>query len=199
VLAQRKKGEDMVRFDLLIYRGLLSSARNRMSPGIKSDHARMPITCFIHALSLACLVAISLAPRARAQNITDPPQCSGVEQLAECLDIDARKAEGRLKAAYRLIINMTDAGAVDPAASFFLAKKKALDASEQAWARYREAQCAAETAMIAPASAAGVVQAMGGCTLRLTRERVSYLERVAASLKGDSKLCQHDAKVCLIR
>jgi uncharacterized protein YecT (DUF1311 family) len=112
--------------------------------------------------------------------------------------IVADETDKRLNAIYGLVIKMFDAGAVDPLSAFFYDKKKDLVAAERAWVKFRDAQCAAEAGMLSQASASGTVVATGDCLMKMTRERIAYLEQVASSIKVDSKLCEKAASACQI-
>jgi uncharacterized protein YecT (DUF1311 family) len=127
------------------------------------------------------------------------PKCDGAvgaTQLGKCLDDALAAADKRLNAIYGLIMQMFDVGAVDPASAFFYDKKKDLVAAERAWVKFRDTQCAAEAGMLGRVSASGIVAVTGDCIMKMTRERIAYLERVASSIKLDSKLCENAASAC---
>jgi uncharacterized protein YecT (DUF1311 family) len=129
------------------------------------------------------------------------PKCDGAvgaTQLGRCLNDALEAADKRLNATYGLVLKMFDAGAADPMGAFFYDEKKNLVAAERAWVRFRDAQCAAEAGMLSQASASGTVVATGDCLMKMTRERIAYLEQAASSIKLNSKLCEKTASACQI-
>jgi uncharacterized protein YecT (DUF1311 family) len=148
---------------------------------------------------LFAAVGLMTWPHVQAEDISKSPcDVGGAAALAKCLNATLETEDKRLNAVYSLIMKMLDAGAVDPEA-FFYDERKSLVAAERAWVKFRDAQCTAEVDMLSHASASGVVQVTDDCILKMTRERVTYLEGVAASLKSDSKLCEKDADACRIK
>ena len=151
------------------------------------------------AIVIVAAAGIMVASHVQAKDLTRP-KCdgaAGAEQLAKCLDDLLGAANERLNAIYGLIMQMLDAGAEDPEA-FFYDKKKALVAAERAWIKFRDAQCGAEAEMLNQASASGTVEVRGDCLMKMTQDRITYLEQVASDIKSDSLLCKRTASVCQI-
>jgi uncharacterized protein YecT (DUF1311 family) len=150
-------------------------------------------------LLLIAAVGLLACSGIHAEN-SSQPNCDvvGASPLAECLSNVQALEDKHLNAVYSLIMKMLEAGAVDPTA-FFSNKQRDLVVAERAWIRFRDAQCAAEADMLSQASASGTVMVFGQCTLKMTRERMAYLEDVASSLKSDSKLCEKSADACRVK
>jgi uncharacterized protein YecT (DUF1311 family) len=91
---------------------------------------------------------------------------------------------------------MFNAGTLNPMTSSFYDEPKELAAAENAWLQFRDAQCNAESSMIGPLSASGVVLATGDCMLKMTRDRIEYLRKVAEMIGHYSKLCSMDQSAC---
>jgi uncharacterized protein YecT (DUF1311 family) len=123
------------------------------------------------------------------------PQCDGDElQVQRCQATALDAAEKRLNGVYSLVIRLLDAGAADPVRSFFPDKKKQLVIAERAWAKFRDAQCAAEGTLVIPGT--GVAKIEGRCLLTLTQERIQFLEGLMGELKYTSKFCEKDGSPC---
>lgn len=151
-------------------------------------------------LAIVAAVGIIAWSQVQAEDV-QWPKCDGAvgaAQLGKCLDDALAAADKRLNAIYGLIMQMFDAGAVDPMSAFFYDKKKDLVAAERAWVKFRDTQCAAEAGMLGQVSASGIVVVTGDCIMKMTRERIAYLEQVASSIKLDSKLCENAASACQI-
>jgi uncharacterized protein YecT (DUF1311 family) len=151
---------------------------------------------------LAIVAAVGIIAWSHVQAEDLPwPKCDGAvgaAQLGKCLNDALDAADKRLNAIYGLIMKMFDGGAVDPMRGFFYDKKRDLIAAERAWVKFRDAQCAAEAGMLSQASASGTVVVTGDCLIKMTRERIAYLEQAASSIKLDSKLCEQAASACQI-
>jgi uncharacterized protein YecT (DUF1311 family) len=151
---------------------------------------------------LAIVAAVGIIAWSHVQAGALPlPKCDGAGgagQSGKCLNDAFDAADRRLNAIYGLIVKMFDAGAVDPMSAFFYDKKKDLVAAERAWVKFRDAQCASEAEMLSQGSASGNVAATDDCLMKMTRERIAYLEQVASSIKADSKLCEKAASACQI-
>jgi uncharacterized protein YecT (DUF1311 family) len=151
-------------------------------------------------LAIVAAVGIIVWSHVQAEDLP-LPKCDGAvgaAQLGKCLNDALDAADKRLNAIYGLIMKMFDADAVDPMSAFFYDKKKNLVAAERAWVKFRDTQCAAEAGMLTQASASGTVVATGDCLIKMTRERIAYLEQAASSIKFDSKLCEKAASACQI-
>jgi uncharacterized protein YecT (DUF1311 family) len=138
-------------------------------------------------VSATCLASLTVR--------STEPQCNGnAIQVEKCQAAAFNAAEKRLNEVYSLVMKMFDAGAVDPARSFFPNKKKYLVVAERAWVKFRDAQCAAEGIMVIPGS--GVPTVEGRCLLTLTQERVQFLEGLERELKYTSKFCEKGDTPC---
>lgn len=140
-------------------------------------------------------VAVS---RGQAQQI-DPSCDSGPDQLAKCLNRELENEEIRLNTLYDLVVRMFNAGTINPTFWSFYDEPKELAAAEAAWLQFRDAQCTAETTMIGPLSASGVILATGECTLKMTRERIAYLQKVSDMIGHYSKLCATSPDACRLK
>jgi uncharacterized protein YecT (DUF1311 family) len=151
-------------------------------------------------LAIMLALGITAWSHVQAEDLLSP-KCDGAvgaDQLGNCYNAALNAADKRLNAIYGLIMKMLDAGAVDPMSAFFYDKRKDLVAAERAWVRFRDAQCAAEAGMLSRASASGTVMVTGNCLMKMTRERVAYLEQTASSIKQDSMLCEKTESTCQI-
>ncbi len=151
-------------------------------------------------MAIVVAVGISVLSHVQAEDLprSKCDDTAGAAQLGKRHNDALAVTDKRLNAIYDLIVKMFDAGAVDPASAFFYDKKRDLVAAERAWVKFRDAQCAAEAGMLSQASASGTVVATGDCLMKMTRERIAYLEHVASSIKVDSKLCDKAAGSCQI-
>jgi uncharacterized protein YecT (DUF1311 family) len=123
------------------------------------------------------------------------PECNGDDrQMESCQAAALGTSEKRLNGVYSLVMKMFDSGAVDPVRSFFPEKKKRLVLAERAWAKFRDAQCAAEATLVIPGTAVAKIE--GTCLLRLTKERVQFLEGLERELRYTSKFCEKDGSPC---
>lgn len=150
-------------------------------------------------LAIVVVAGIIVSSQVEAKDLTWP-KCDGAvgaDQFAKCSNEVLAAANKRLNAIYGLIMKMLDAGGVDPEV-FFYDEKQDLVVAERAWIKFRDAQCAAEVGMMSRASASGVVAVTGDCLMKMTQERITYLEQTAASIKVDSMLCAKDASACEI-
>jgi uncharacterized protein YecT (DUF1311 family) len=142
---------------------------------------------FSGVLLLSILCAGSLSAR------TEVPQCGVILSLA-CQRTAIDAAEKRLSEHYSLVLRMFDAGAVDPKAAFYFDKRKAFVAAERAWSSYKAAQCRDEGTLLFAGS--GAATFTGDCLLRLTRERIKYLESLVPQLQSTFRLCKRDSSAC---
>ena len=149
-------------------------------------------------LLLICLIAATTQSQVYAGEFSEP-RCAavaGAAPVGDCLDRTLREEDRHLNAIYASIIRMLDAGAVDPASAFFYNKKKDLVAAERAWLKYRDAQCGAEATMIGQSSASGKITVAFDCLSKMAKERIVYLNRVASSLRFESRLCRANTAAC---
>jgi len=155
---------------------------------------------------MKCLLLISLIAAVTTQLHVyaaefSEPRCAvvaGAALMGDCLDKALREEDRHLNSLYNLIMRMLDAGAVDPASAFFYNKKKDLVLAEQAWFKFRDAQCGAEASMTGQASASGKVTVTFDCLSKMARERIVYLNGVASSLSFESRLCLANADACRV-
>lgn len=74
--------------------------------------------------------------------------------------------------------------------------QRTLIEAERQWVKFRDAQCAVESALIGTGTAAPTV--VGQCLFGLTRERIRFLRRVADQIHWDSKLCRTNKASCVL-
>jgi uncharacterized protein YecT (DUF1311 family) len=142
---------------------------------------------------LALFGTIALS-HARAQDTI--PSCNGGGgQLAQCIEEALAVEDKRLSALYDLVTKMFVAGTIGPSWSFY-DEPKELKAAQQAWLQFRDAQCRAETSLVGPLSASGVVAGTGDCVLRMTRERIAFFQKLAEMIGHYSKLCAANPDAC---
>jgi len=129
-----------------------------------------------------------------------PPQvaldCPGDKfELDRCLGKTRAKLEGTLNNVYHLLLN--ELGSGSNIANFdFDGMRQTLISAQDAWRRFREAQCNAEIARFGTGSGAG--QANQECIIGLTNERINYLSTYAGEIGPDSNLCIADKTKCIL-
>ena len=149
--------------------------------------------------AVLCLFALVSGVGARAESPSETRCDGGPRQLARCLDSASSVEDKRLKTLYGLILRMLEAGSANPDDPIYSNEREDLGTAEKAWTEFRDAQCAAEVSLSGPLSTSAEVWISGKCALTMTRERISYLERVARTIAPKSRLCAKTPGVCNTR
>lgn len=144
---------------------------------------------------VACLPILSAgAPR---DVITS---CPGSQlEVDACLQRKWKAADHSLNEVYGIVMKELSAGpdTDDPQDLLVNSEiQRTLIGAERQWTKFRDAQCAVESALIRTGTAAPA--ATGQCLLRLTQERIRFLRRVAERVQWDSKLCQDNRASCVL-
>jgi uncharacterized protein YecT (DUF1311 family) len=155
----------------------------------KSLYRTLPHFVLIVAMSTFS-VAHSAPPQARLDD------CPGDKfELDRCLGKARAKYESTLSNVYHLLVN--ELGSGSNIANFdFDGMRRTLINAQNAWMRFREAQCNAEVARFGAGSGAG--QANQECIISLTNERINYLSAFATEIGPDSNLCIADKTKCIV-
>lgn len=115
-------------------------------------------------------------------------------EINACVQRKLEKADQVLNVIYGVVIKELSAGTDDPNTLFNDERKRTLISAERAWAKFKDAQCAAAFALVSPGTAAPAIE--GQCMIDLIHERIQFLRRVAEQIHWDSKLCKADKVNC---
>ena len=155
---------------------------------------RIIICAFLVSL-VACLPTLSVG--AQSDAIID---CPGNQREVEaCLQRKSEAADHLLNAIYGIVMKELSAGPNRDDPQDLLVNSeihRTLTAAQRQWVKFRETQCALESALIGTGTAAPAVG--GQCFLGLTQERIRFLRRVAVQIQSDSKLCLANKASCVL-
>lgn len=141
---------------------------------------------------VACVPTLSVG--AQSNVITD---CSGTTlEIDVCVQRKLDATDHLLNDIYGIVMKELLAGTDDPNPLFNNEITSALIAAERQWVKFKDAQCAAEAALIAPGTAGPAVE--GQCLIDLTKSRIGFLRRVAELVHWHSKLCRADKASCVL-
>jgi uncharacterized protein YecT (DUF1311 family) len=153
------------------------------------------ITCTFLFSLVACLPTLSVG--AQSGDITDCP--GSQREVDACLQRKGEAADHLLNQIYGIVMKELSAGpdADDPQNLLVNSEiQRTLIGAERQWVKFRDAQCALESALIGTGTAAPAV--WGQCLLGLTQERIRFLRRVAEQIQSDSKLCKANKATCVL-
>ncbi len=126
--------------------------------------------------------------------------CPGLTTLEvnACVQAELDRVDGLLNQIYGVLIKELSAGtdAPDPEPLLYSERLKTIVAAEKAWAKFKDAQCAAEYDLIAPGTGAAALS--GQCAIDLTKDRIRFLRGVENQVSLDSKLCRADKTACAL-
>jgi uncharacterized protein YecT (DUF1311 family) len=153
------------------------------------------ITCAFLFSLVACLPTLSV--RAQSRFITD---CPGSQmEVTSCLQRKSEAADHLLNEIYGVVMKELSAGpdTDDPTQLLVNSEmQRTLIEAERQWVKFRDAQCALESALIGTGTAAPAVAEE--CFIGLTQERVRFLRGVAGQIHWDSKLCKANKASCVL-
>lgn len=126
--------------------------------------------------------------------------CSGSQlEIDTCVQGKLKAADHSLNEIYGVVMKELSAGPSTDDPQDILVNseiQRTLIGAERQWVKFRDAQCAAESALIGTGTAAPAVT--GHCLLGLTQERIRFLRRVADQMHWDSKLCRANRASCVL-
>lgn len=120
-------------------------------------------------------------------------------EIDACLQRKWKAADHSLNEIYGIVMKELSAGpdTDDPQDLLVNSEiQRTLIGAERQWVKFRDAQCAVESALIGTGTAAPAVT--GQCLLGLTQERIRFLRRIAEQIHWDSKLCQANKASCVL-
>ena len=143
------------------------------------------------------LIAFVACAAAHAQTTT-ATGCEGTTiELNACLNDFFTKTDQALGKIYALVVKELSAGSTDDTDTLENdEQERTLVAAERAWAKYKDAQCTAESARFGRGT--GAPAAYAQCEINFTTERIRYLRDYAERIGWASKLCKANKADCAL-
>ena len=133
---------------------------------------------------------------ARAQT-TFPIGCGeATVEINACVEDRRQKADNLLITIFGVVLKELSAGTDEPNPIFNSERKRTLVAAERDWTKFKDTQCAAVAALVAPGTAAPAIYDQ--CQIDLINERIRFLRSVAEQIHWDSKLCRANKANCVL-
>lgn len=146
-----------------------------------------------------CLAALVPALAVGAPGNSMTRRAGSQPEIDACLQSRWQTADHLLNKIYGIVMKELSAGpdTGDPQDLLVNSEiQRTLIGAERQWVKFRDAQCAVESALIGTGTAAPAVT--GQCLLRLTQERMRFLRGVAEQVHWDSKLCRANRASCVL-